>query len=753
MRNYLIVAAVGVLVATGASHADLPDTSETSCEITSGGSFDSELEANSDVDWCQFTILGGRNYGFRLELADTEGASFTLERGLIEVVDQEGTSLSTVSDDGRETYFLAPADGVAFVSVSGGQTGSVGSYRVQMSTADDYRGDFDTTAVVVPGQVIEGEFEASGDQDWFVIDLPEGMNQNLRLQGGGNSPDLTLFGGGQRMERYDPETETWELTGGSQSFNGNASGRTYFRFVEPGFNPFVGTYRLLFNEADEAAESGPHMAQTAAGLTQHAALQQRGDVDSFIVQLEADKQYELRYFGAGYGDLNSTSLCLQTVSPSGAEVSIQYCGGFPTLYSGGTNLKPEESGEWVLRITHRDGGSMNSERNPEIPSTYALSVSPPDDFTDTFETVGIIEPGFFATGVIQAERDVDWFKVPMIAGEPVTIHATGAQSSHGTLELVRFSIHDLNGQVVGGGTVMDGNAMVTITPEMTGDYAVGVYGQCTSFPDFCHRGSYRVSVSAGNSLPNTTGIFAATLPQARAVRRGGTATLFASILNSGDEIAQRCGVALNTAAEIGFQFSATNAQNQVVGEPNARVDIAPGERQGFVLALTPMADFSGESLDFAFDCANSAPAPVAAAVNGFSLAADNSPLSDIIMIAASPSNDGVARIPGADGTGFFTVAAINIGSEETLTFSATASGEANVSPVLCETDPGTGACLAALAGNVERTVANGEVVFFSVFFAGGGETVPFDPAETRIRFNAEVAGALRGATSVAVATD
>jgi hypothetical protein len=71
---------------------------------------------------------------------------------------------------------------------------------------------------------------------------------------------------------------------------------------------------------------------------------------------------------------------------------------------------------------------------------------------------------------------------------------------------------------------------------------------------------------------------------------------------------------------------------------------------------------------------------------------------------------------------------------------------------LCQTDPGTGACLAAPSSTVSATIDAGATPTFGVFVTGGG-TVPFDPAQNRVFVRFKDAGAVtRGATSVAVRT-
>ena len=87
-----------------------------------------------------------------------------------------------------------------------------------------------------------------------------------------------------------------------------------------------------------------------------------------------------------------------------------------------------------------------------------------------------------------------------------------------------------------------------------------------------------------------------------------------------------------------------------------------------------------------------------------------------------------------------------------LKSSGTSGVNVPVQLTICETDPGTGACLADPANTVTTDIAAGATPTFSVFAQGNG-TVAFDPAANRIFVRYQDAdGVTRGSTSVAVQT-
>ena len=80
-----------------------------------------------------------------------------------------------------------------------------------------------------------------------------------------------------------------------------------------------------------------------------------------------------------------------------------------------------------------------------------------------------------------------------------------------------------------------------------------------------------------------TRLVSATLPGSRAVQAGAPATLFAALINAGDETAENCAIAIDAAysgpvdAELSYQTA--DAANQLTGTPDTPVDIAPGATQ------------------------------------------------------------------------------------------------------------------------------------------------------------------------------
>ena len=259
-------------------------------------------------------------------------------------------------------------------------------------------------------------------------------------------------------------------------------------------------------------------------------------------------------------------------------------------------------------------------------------------------------------------------------------------------------------------------------------------------------------------------IVAATLPGARSgYVGGGDITVFMTVLSRATTPAQACRVTAANDAPFALTFRQINAQNEVVGEVNPLFDLGNGGGINFVVALTPTrtTDASGYVFLPQISCENADLAPIEG-VNSVLVSIGDSPVPDILSIGATPSADGVVRIPETGNRiNFLSAAALNIGvgdgsagaNQATVTASVdTGAASLPVTLEVCET-ASTGGCITPRGVTDVTTVFDQNVAkFFAVFVrANGEETVPFDPANARVflRF-ADASGAIRSVTSAAI---
>ena len=251
---------------------------------------------------------------------------------------------------------------------------------------------------------------------------------------------------------------------------------------------------------------------------------------------------------------------------------------------------------------------------------------------------------------------------------------------------------------------------------------------------------------SGTSAPQ---LYSAVLPYARATQAGKTVTAFANAPNVGAVAGENCAPSLPVGAPGTFSYQATNASNQLIGTPDTPVTIPPGSTQNFLIAVTPYQTFPEVELPIIIQCANSAPAPVFYGVNTFVLSSYASPSPDLVAIGVTPSNDGVVRLPSNTGTGFFSTAAVNIGTGGLI--EAVASDLGRGLPLtlqLCETKANGETIICG--NNLTRTVTANETLYYTIFVTGTGKRIPFDPAVNRLFLVLRGASGLYGATNVAV---
>jgi hypothetical protein len=284
-------------------------------------------------------------------------------------------------------------------------------------------------------------------------------------------------------------------------------------------------------------------------------------------------------------------------------------------------------------------------------------------------------------------------------------------------------------------------------PGGTGAIAVTSYNGTSTY-----TGVGVSAVNGSNNIFGPTSLLTAVLPASRSVQVNGTATAFATLINTGTNTATGCSIAPASGLPLTFVYRTTNpATNAVTGSPNTPVDIPAGASQSFVIGLTPSAVIAPTDLGFNFACTNTTPAPIVLGLNTLLFSASTSPTPDIIALAATIQNDGIVHVSGSPSTGVFAVATTNLGAGASITVTADTGGATlPVTITMCQTNPQTGVCLLTPSPTVTATIASNTTPTFGIFVAASG-AVPFDPANSRIFVKFKDSGnAVRGETSVAV---
>ena len=263
-----------------------------------------------------------------------------------------------------------------------------------------------------------------------------------------------------------------------------------------------------------------------------------------------------------------------------------------------------------------------------------------------------------------------------------------------------------------------------------------------------------IALFAGDAFAQVR-LRAAVLPATRVVETGTPATVFATLINAGDQTASQCRIALDSGfsgpVPVNLSFQTVNAVNQLTGSANTPVDIPAGAAQGFLITLTPTGEIAARDIGFDFVC-DEGRAPVTEGVNTLRLTASDTSLPDIIAIGATLSGDGVLRIESAGGRQAMAAAALNIGDTATVTVRPVTGRYAwPIDLEVCETGP-DGRCLSPPVASLPINFASGETRTFTVFARGDSRLgIPLMPDIARVFLNFEAEdGSALGATSAAL---
>ncbi len=295
----------------------------------------------------------------------------------------------------------------------------------------------------------------------------------------------------------------------------------------------------------------------------------------------------------------------------------------------------------------------------------------------------------------------------------------------------------------------DGTVSVIDTATATTIKTIPVGKEPTGFGNF---------VAPGLMASPPPSLAAAILPGGRSVEIPAAATVFGTILNLTPLELDNCQPALPEAAPAGLamHYQTTDPKtNAPTGSPDTPTNVEPNGAQTFVLSFTAGSAMTLAGQPLTYRCDNVAEAPSSPGVNTVDLLFSATPIPDIIALGATIGTPGVVAVPlSSDGAAAFAVATANVGAAGSLTVTTdTGNASLPIATTICQTDPGTGACLAPPAETVTVQFAAGATPTFSIF-VGASAPISFAPGASRIfvRFK-DSGGVSHGSTSVAVETD
>ena len=177
---------------------------DTGAVVAVGSSNTGVVDYGGDTDWFAVSLVAGRHYVIDLE--GTSTAQGSLEDPYLHgIYDADGNLVEGAgkNDDGGEGYnslleFTAAETGTYYIA-AGAHAAHTGSYRLSVEEpVDDYPASTATGADVTVGGSAAGVIEGPGDADWFAVELIQGNEYRIDLEGwrtdGGTLEDPFLLG-------------------------------------------------------------------------------------------------------------------------------------------------------------------------------------------------------------------------------------------------------------------------------------------------------------------------------------------------------------------------------------------------------------------------------------------------------------------------------------------------------------------------------------------------------------------------------
>ncbi|MGG7566062.1 pre-peptidase C-terminal domain-containing protein [Rhodovulum sp. DZ06] len=164
---------------------------------------------------------------------------------------------------------------------------------------DDYAGDETTLGVLPIGDAATGMIEFEGDEDWFAVQLFEGLTYDFSVigqSGGGGAlydPYLRIYDGSS-----SPEAEADGGAGGLDAALSFTADRTRVHYVSAGAGPEGGDggYTVAATVADDHGDDGASATAVLRGDEAYGYIETPGDEDWFTVELRARRGYELESY-------------------------------------------------------------------------------------------------------------------------------------------------------------------------------------------------------------------------------------------------------------------------------------------------------------------------------------------------------------------------------------------------------------------------------------------------------------------------
>ena len=339
---------------------DAAASTSTSYTLVAGQSAQGQLAVAGDRDWYRIDLVAGQTYTFGMTA--TGDAASQVRDTYLRLRDSAGMQIAFDDDSGdglnSSITFTAITSGTYYLDAGAYNDVSAGQYDLSVATetlpppagieTTDAAASTATTYALAGGQTVRGNLAATGDRDWYRIELVAGQTYTFAMAGSGAAGaqvrDTYLRLRDSTGAQIAFDDDSGEGLNSTISFTATSSG-VYYLDAGSYNNAYAGQYDLTVagpppqppfdpgdplpparvTETADAAASATTAYSLAIGKSAQGQLGTAGDHDWYGVNLVAGQTYTFAMVGTGISGVNDSYLRLY--SGAGAQIAYDDDGG------------------------------------------------------------------------------------------------------------------------------------------------------------------------------------------------------------------------------------------------------------------------------------------------------------------------------------------------------------------------------------------------------------------------------------------
>lgn len=493
----------------------IPGDATTTAVVTAGGTFQSDIDFNGDVDWIGVTLVNGFDYGISVD-ADLTMLD-PLDDPRVSLYDINSVFLGVNNDGGDGLNALitvrASYDGVYYIGVNENGNNDIGSYIITVN-ADDQDSDLiaDATNLSV-GTSRNRVIDVEGDADMFEVTLVEGFDYRITMEARGSDPlgdsRIDLFNAGGAFLGGDNDGGVGQDA--QLDFRADASADFYVLAYESGNNA-TGQYKILVDGSDNQSDLFTTTAVLASGAPVSDRVNSNGDYDMFQVDLVEGFDYGFELVGDTANGDPLLDERMDLFNPGEGFLA------FST--SGEINRHADVSGTFYVGV-YDDGNNGVGD--------YTLSLNDSDDVSDIFSTTAVLGSGSPVTKSVDVDGDYDLFQVELTEGIDYGFTLVGDATNGNALVTERMDLFDTGESFIKAST----SGEMVHRAGVTGTFFIGAYEDGNN-----GVGDYILTLNDADTIVDTiatTAVAELDVVQASSIDVDGDADMYRVTMQAGED--------------------------------------------------------------------------------------------------------------------------------------------------------------------------------------------------------------------------